>query len=391
MRITPILIIALPVLLSTVNARQQDSAHVRPVPLVQGGIYDKPFITRLGGKTVIGGYMDVTGMFARHAGVNEGWSFEARRFNLFTYSVLADGIVVTSEIEIEHGGEEIKLEYGLVDIEFNEALNLRGGVILSPLGKTNLAHDSPRLDLAERPLVATEIIPSTLSEVGAGFFGALYPADGAKITYELYAVNGFTQDIIEDAPETRISAGKNRLFGGDNNGEPAIVGRVAASPSFGTELGASFHTGAYNVFETDGLPVDDRRSLTILAADIEHDMTWIRVQGEIVWVRIDIPPQLRGIFAGDQNGFFVEAHVPFGYSLFERWPRSHFTGSVRYERIDFDSDLAGNDHHRFTAGINLRFIQDVVLKLNYEHNWERDRENNLERGVRILLSLAAYF
>ncbi len=391
MQIKSILIIAFLIFFASVNAHAQDSAHVRPLPLVQGGIYDKPFITRLGGKTVIGGYMDVTGMFTRHAGINDGWSFEARRFNLFTYSVLADGIVVTSEIEIEHGGEEIKLEYGLVDIEFNEAVNLRGGVILSPLGKTNLVHDSPRLELAERPLMATEIIPSTLSEVGAGFFGAFYPAQRSKITYEVYAVNGFTHDIIEDSPETRIPSGKNRLFGGDNNGSPAFVGRVAVSPSFGTEFGGSFHTGAYNVFEADGLPVDDRRSVTILAADAEHDMDWIRVQAEAVWAWIDIPPQLRGIFAWNQNGYFVEAHVPFGYSAFERWPRSRFTGSVRYEKVDFDAELAGNDHRRLTVGINLRFIQDVVLKMNYEHNWERDRENNLERGVRILMSLAAYF
>lgn len=383
--------IVVPVLLSTAHARQEDTTHVRPSPLVQGGIYDKPFITRLGGKTVVGGYMDVTGMFARHAGVNEGWSFEARRFNLFTYSVLADGIVVTSEIEIEHGGEEIKLEYGLVDIEFNEAVTLRGGVILSPLGKTNLVHDSPRLELAERPLTSTEIIPSTLSEVGAGLFGALYPADRWKITYEVYAVNGFTQDIVEDSPETRIAAGKNRLFGGDNNGEPAVVGRVAASPLFGTEFGISFHTGAYNVFQTDGLSVDDRRALTILAADAEHDMEWIRLQGEIVQAVIDIPAQLRGIFADRQNGFSVEAHIPFGRGLMERWPRSHLTGSIRFERVDFDADLAGNDHQRLTVGVNLRFIQDVVLKLNYEHNWLRDREDNLERGVRMLASLAAYF
>ena len=391
MRTRHILILAFPAILFSATARQQDTLHVRPAPLVQGGIYDKPFITRLGGKTVVGGYMDVTGMFARHMGINEGWSFEARRFNLFTYSVLSEGIVVTSEIEIEHGGEEIKLEYGLVDIEFNEAVTLRGGVILSPLGKTNLVHDSPRLELVERPLMSTEIIPSTLSEVGAGFFGALYPADQWKITYEVYAVNGFTQDIIEDSPETRISSGKNRLFGGDNNGEPSAVGRAAVSPMFGTEFGVSFHTGAYNVFVADGLSVDDRRSLTILAADAEHDLKWIRLQAEIVHASIDIPAQLRGIFAARQNGFSVEAHVPFGRSLLERWPRSHFTGSVRYERVDFDADHVGNDHHRLTVGINLRFIQDVVLKMNYEHNWERDRAGNLERGVRMLASLAAYF
>ncbi|MEP0822641.1 MAG: hypothetical protein HRF44_07310 [Ignavibacterium sp.] len=383
------LVVITVILATTLSA--QDTAFVRPKALVAGGIYDKPFITRLGGRTVIGGYMDVTGAFARTAGINEGWSFEARRFNLFTYSVVSDGIVVTSEIEIEHGAEEIRLEYGLVDIALHDAVNLRGGVILSPLGKTNLVHDSPRLELIERPLLATEIIPSTLSEVGVGFFGAVYPSYRSRLTYEIYAVNGFTQDIIEDAPATRIAAGKNRLFEEDNNGEPAVVGRLAFSPAFGSELGFSLHTGAYNVFSVDGLKVDSRRMLTILAADAEHSFGWMNVQAEYVYASIDLQPSLRGIFAERQYGYSVETHVPFGSGLFTRWLRSHLTGSVRVEFVDFDADARGDDHLRTTIGLNLRFTQDVALKLNYELNWVRDREGNVERGVRMLLGLASYF
>ncbi|GJQ21272.1 MAG: hypothetical protein HBSIN02_16270 [Bacteroidia bacterium] len=369
----------------------QDTALVRPKALVAGGIYDKPFITRLGGRTVIGGYTDVVGVFARTAGINEGWSFEARRFNFFTYSVVSEGIVVTSEIEIEHGAEEIRLEYGLVDIALHDAVNFRGGVILSPLGKTNLVHDSPRLELIERPLAATEIIPSTLSEVGVGFFGAFYPSDRSRLTYEIYAVNGFTQDIIEDTPGTRIAAGKNRLFEEDNNGEPAVVGRMAFSPVFGSELGLSFHAGAYNVFSVDGLKVDDRRMLTILAVDAEHSFGWINIQAEYVHASIDLQPSLRGIFAGRQYGYSVETHVPFGSGLFSRWLRSHLTASARVDFVDFDADVRGDDHVRTTLGLNLRFTQDVALKLNYELNWMRDREGNQERGMRMLLGLASYF
>ena len=373
------------------NAAAQRDTVLTPKPLVEGGIYDKPFITRLGGKTVLGGYMDVAGRFERVEGINEGWSFEARRFNLFTYSVLARGIVVASEIEIEHGGEEIKLEYGLVDIEFHEAVNLRGGMILSPLGKTNLVHDSPKLELVDRPLMATEIIPSTLSEVGIGLFGALYPSEMSRVTYELYAVNGFTADIIEDSPETRIAGGKNRLFEEDNNGEPALVGRLAFSPSLGTEAGVSFHTGAYNVFSVDGEDIDDRRTLTIVAADLEHNEGWLRFQGEYAAALVDIPPSLRGIFAQRQHGWYVQTDAIFGHLMFPRWTRSHFTATVRYDHVDFDGDLNGNDHQRLTVGLNFRFIQDVVLKVNYEQNWLTDRENNMERSVGFLLSLASYF
>ncbi|HEY4612932.1 MAG TPA: hypothetical protein VII11_08120, partial [Bacteroidota bacterium] len=324
-------------------------------------------------------------------GVNEGWSFEARRFNLFTYSVIADGIVVASEIEMEHGGEEFKLEYALLDITFHEALNLRGGIILSPLGKTNLTHDSPKLELAERPLVATEIIPSTLSEVGIGFFGSFYPSDVSRLTYELYAVNGFSQDIIEDAERTTIPFGKGKLFEEDNNGEPAFVGRVAYSPTYGTDIGFSFHRGAYNVFKSDGLDVDDRRSLSILAFDVEHNEGWIHVQGEAALARIDIPASLQGLFAERQAGYFLQANVPFGDGLFELWRRSKFTASARIDVVDFDRDIRGDDHARLTLGVNFRPVADTALKFNYEQNWLYDRDNNLTRSVSFIISLASYF
>jgi pheromone shutdown-related protein TraB len=77
--------------------------------------------------------------------------------------------------------EEINLETALVDVLFHTAVNLRAGILLSPIGRFNIAHDSPRYDIIERPLVSTEIIPSTLSEVGLGFFGALYPTQFDRI------------------------------------------------------------------------------------------------------------------------------------------------------------------------------------------------------------------
>jgi hypothetical protein len=370
---------------------QEDTVRQQHRPLVSGGIYDKPFITRLGGKTALGGYMDVVGGFEREAGVNHGWSFEARRFNLFTYSVLADGIVVTSEIEIEHGGEEIKLEYGLLDIEFDDALNLRGGMILSPLGKTNLVHDSPKLELVERPLMATEIIPSTLSEVGGGIFGAFYPSITSRLTYEVYAVNGFNQDVVEGAGGTRIPAGKNHLFEKDNNDEPSVVGRVAFSPAFGTEFGTSFYYGTYNVFRMERWDTDDRRSLSFLAFDVEHSESWVTLQAEYAANRVEIQPSMVGIFAERQDGYFVQANVPLMSGLLPRWERSKLSFALRYDFIDFDKAVVGDDHRRITVGFNLRPVQDTVLKLNYEQNWIRDRENNLERSVRFLVSFASYF
>jgi hypothetical protein len=93
---------------------------------------------------------------------------------------------VASELEFEEGGEEIKVEIkvemGLLDFEIPPALIFRAGILLSPLGRYNLAHDSPANELADRPLVSTELIPTALSEAGMGIYGALFPKDGMRIT-----------------------------------------------------------------------------------------------------------------------------------------------------------------------------------------------------------------
>ncbi|MDZ7360609.1 MAG: hypothetical protein ONB46_07760 [candidate division KSB1 bacterium] len=65
----------------------------QPKPLVAGGIGDKPFITRLAGRTSVGGYMEALFNYERTAGVTEEEvTFEPRRVNLFAYSTLGDRV-----------------------------------------------------------------------------------------------------------------------------------------------------------------------------------------------------------------------------------------------------------------------------------------------------------
>ncbi|MGY8822853.1 MAG: hypothetical protein ACKVJG_02790 [Candidatus Latescibacterota bacterium] len=134
------------------------------------------------GRTRLGGYTEAHFGYERAAGFIEDLTFEAKRFNLFTYTSVSDRVRVASELEFEEGGEEIKVEMGLLDFEIPPALIFRAGILLSPLGRYNLAHDSPANELADRPLVSTELIPTALSEAGMGIYGALFPKDGMRIT-----------------------------------------------------------------------------------------------------------------------------------------------------------------------------------------------------------------
>ena len=121
-------------------------------------------------------------------------------------------------------------------------------------------------DLTNRPLVAREIIPTTLSESGMGFYGVLYPTEAALLGYEIYAVNGFNEAT---AGRIRSGRGSHKT---DNNDEKSLVGRINYSPAIGVDVGGSFHWGAY----------DDAgdETLTILALDGSWNRGPFDVKGE---------------------------------------------------------------------------------------------------------------
>ena len=76
-------------------------------------IYSRPFLyqAKIGqGKTAIGGYLEGNTNYFSTDGISEGFSMELRRFNIFLSSEIIQGIRFLSELEFEHGTEEIALE-----------------------------------------------------------------------------------------------------------------------------------------------------------------------------------------------------------------------------------------------------------------------------------------
>ena len=278
-------------------------------PFVEGGIMDKPFIGNAG-RTAIGGYTETHFRWEREDGITEELTFDMKRFNLFVYSPISERLRVAAEIEFEEKGEEIVVEAAVIDFELHPAATFRAGILLAPLGRFNVAHDSPANDLTDRPLVNTELIGTALSEAGMGVYGAVFPTVDSRITYEIYAVNGFDDGVVlGNAAGTRIPAGKDNVE--DNNNRPALTGRLAYSSGSLGELGLSMHTGSYNTWERDGLTVDEQRDLTLFV--IDGDVNWRRFQlrGEYAVASIDVP-QASSFLADGQSGLYLQANASFG-------------------------------------------------------------------------------
>ena len=387
---------------------------------LQGGrtIYARPFVKAP--KTIIGGYIDFTfsscayDITAGPAGdpdnkaknkdardCDDPGSFDQERLVPFFYSQITDRLSMAAEIEFEHGGTnnnqgdgDVKVEFATMDYRFNDAFNLRGGIILSPMGRFNLIHDSPLNDLPLRPMVSRAILPSTLAESGLGFFGTFYPTALSKIDYEFYIVNGFNDRLSEGG--TKDARGSQKK---DNNDNKAILSRVSFSPVLGVEVAGSVHHGKWDK--------KDEYDITLMAIDGALQRGPFELMGEAAWANIDgagatyteageevfrsdpddslrrrivlaegewtvIPENMFGYYVQLNYHFMPEAFRKAAPSYFGQ--NSTFTGILRWGQVDTntDSDYNDNDQQRLTLGINFRPIEDSVIKFAY--TWNRNGE-----------------
>src|SRR4026207_2192430 len=119
-------------------------------------VYAKPFVSAP--KAIVGGYFDIQYRSHSNGVLETGYAngttngFDQQRFVPFIYADITEHVKFASELEIEHGirgtsDNEISLEFAHIDYLINEPVNIRAGIVLIPIGKFNLLHDSPLNDL----------------------------------------------------------------------------------------------------------------------------------------------------------------------------------------------------------------------------------------------------
>lgn len=376
-----------------------DSAR-RPV---QEGIFNRPVVGSLD-RTAIGGYLEANSNYAVTDGVGEGFTMELRRFNIFLFSAIGSRIRFLSELEFEHGTEEIALETALVDVRINPSFVVRAGIILPPVGAFNVNHDSPRWNFIDRPIVSTEIIPATLSEVGFGVYGRLEPRGalaGVGLTYDIYATNGLGDGVIlNPSGRTRLGDGKHEeQFGEDNNGSPAFSGRFAAHHERLGELGVSFYTGIFNSFQIEGEEVEPRRRVTLIALDGQSQVGPVELRSELAMASINIPDDLRELFGHRQIGGHLDASWPFWSPRLRAFPEGRMSADLRLEYADFNVGSFSSTGRRIgdeivsvVIGASYRPVSGTVFKLNYRRARTHDLlRNPAAASAAIQVGFATYF
>ncbi|HEY0781875.1 MAG TPA: hypothetical protein VGE98_05420, partial [Thermoanaerobaculia bacterium] len=279
-----------------------------------------------------------------------------------------DHWVFNSELEWEHTGGEVDVEFAYLDYLWRREMNVRAGLLLLPMGFVNELHEPSVLLTALRPEVERYVLPTTWEENGLGVFGDVGP-----FTYRTYLLAGLNAEGFD---------AQSGLRGGRQQGEQskvddlAWVGRLDYTGVPGLTLGASGYFGNSGQGKKD---LNDR-PLDVPVRIFEAHAEW-RYQGL----------ELRGLFArttlGDvarlndvlgktgtdsigerMQGYYLQA----GYDLLAGRGKSSLTPYVRFEKYNtqdrvptgFAADPL-NDIRSWTVGLSWKPIDQVAIKGDY--------------------------
>jgi hypothetical protein len=365
-------------------------------------VYNRPFLAMGKAPVSIGGYIEAHYQYLGTDGVSDGHSFSIPRLTLFVASSIHRKIKFLSEIELEEGGKEIAIEFASVDFTFHPLLNLRGGIIMNPIGAFNQNHDGPKWEFVDRPVSATQLLPATWSNVGFGLYGKNFSNDWA-MGYELYLTNGFNDAIISNSQnKTYLPATKetNDRFEESSNGKVLLTTKAAVRHSMVGELGLSYMGGVYNTFQDDGLILDEKRRVDVFALDFNTTLpTKTFITGEWAWIWVNVPETYTQQYGNKQHGGFIDIVHPILQKPLFGFDRFTFNVSCRLEYVDWNvgnfketGDTIHEDLWAITPSLSVRPTPQTVIRLNYKYSKQQDILGNppaTTGGVQ--LGISSYF
>lgn len=320
----------------------------------------------------IGGYGEALYQNFDSDAKTDEWDF-LRAVLYFGYKY-NDKLVLNTEIEFEHAADdqegEVAVEFAYLDYLHAPELNLRGGLVLIPMGIMSELHEPTTFPSARRPDVESRIIPSTWRENGVGLFG-----DVGSFSYKAYLVNGFDASGFTAAG---LRGGRQKASKAKAD-DLAGVGRLDYTGVSGLIIGGSAYYG------DSGQDLDVSVQTLIYEGHVDWKWRGLELRALAVAAEVDNAGELSTILA-DTAGVppadfdpvgeeMVGWYVQLGYDLLSvlRPGEASLTPFVRYEEFNTQDKVpAGftasgkNDVKATTVGLAYKPIDQVVLKGEYQ-------------------------
>jgi hypothetical protein len=352
--------------------------------------------------TVVGGYGQFT-LNSLRIGPDKDNDFvtraNLRRIVLFVAHPITDDIRIYSEFEWENalacdgclGSAEVEqafLEWNLL----GDALALRAGLVLVPMGIINQWHEPPVFHGVDRPQVDTLIIPTTWRELALGVVGEL----GEMWHYELYVTTTLDPLLLDSTglqpALTFGSLARANAFG--------VTGRLEVEPILGVIGGVSFFAsdlgGNAEYFRRNGSPRDLK--LPLIGYSFDARMRRWGLEARLVWAQFFFPnaTDLMNAFREDGSPLFPNiaatgpiperiqgGYIEVAYDVLYALGVSHeLLPFVRFETYDTQAKVPPGyravpafDVDELTMGVTYRPIPQLAFKSDVQL---RDRRYGLD-------------
>ena len=285
---------------------------------------------------------------------------------LFAYK-FDDRVSFVTEIEFEHV-KEVYVEQAFLNYALNDNINLRGGLMLVPMGIVNEYHEPTTFNGVERPSIDGKIIPSTWREIGFGLYGN---SNSLSLRYQAYIMNGPIS--YNDGHKLR---GSDFLRKGRQKGAESVGsnGNFTAKVDYyglpGLKLGLGYYSGKTQT--TDKSIDGSQVGLSMVAFDARYIKNRFSARGQLVSANLSDSGKynlLSGKDLGSKaSGYYIEG----AYNLLPLENTQKLDLFVRYEDYNTHAETDGipvnvSFHRKETTfGFSYHVANGAVFKMDYQ-------------------------
>ena len=314
----------------------------------------------------IGGYGEIT--YNNKEGSSTPAEIDVQRLVILFAYKFDDRTSFVTEIEFEHV-KEVYVEQAFINYSVADGVNLRGGLMLIPMGIVNEYHEPTTFNGVERPSLDSKIVPTTWREMGIGVSGRI---NNASIRYQAYLMNGFLS--YGEGHKLRGSDGlrKGRQKGAESVGSDAkFAGRIEYYGLPKLKLGVSYYAG--NTQTTAPEVSDTQIGLSMLGLDYRYINGRLSSRGQFISASLKDTEAYNLAGSKDLGSAMGGYYIEGAYNLLPLDSRQKLDLFLRYENFNTHQktagDLIANDaFHRneTTFGLSYHLASGAVFKADYQ-------------------------
>ena len=315
----------------------------------------------------VGGYAQVD--YNQPEGLNG--KMDVHRMVMLLGYKFNDRVQFITEIEYEHV-KEVFIEQAFLNYSLNDNLNIRGGLMLVPMGIVNEYHEPTTFNGVERPNVDKSIVPTTWREIGIGLSGRF---NDANLRYQAYIFNGFAS-----VNDTKVLGGSNGLRNGRQKGAESTVNTPNFSAKLdyygiqGLRLGLSGYFGrtqaADDVQDLDGADI----GISMYGLDARYINRRFSARGQYIQAVLNDVADYNALNTADLGSELKGWYMEAAFNLLPLSKEQKLDAFVRYEKYDThaatkDAGITRNlgyNRNEWTTGLSYHVAPGAVVKADYQ-------------------------